>query len=336
MKIQFNAPPSHPDEVNGLKVDYAPTQRPFAKWRFQFVLVLFLLPFISYAIYTVYNYIVITESGFILLKTMKIKTPTEGVVSFIEEPGTEVKKGDLLCILTNKFLEAEYTNYKNKLKFNEKNIKETIANNRMSLEIARTFYNERRIQHNKIKDLRRRGTAKELEVANSLVQLQSAQLAYTNAKNTLESSKLALKDVYLDRMKIDELKIKLDALSIKSPNNGTIGSIDVQVGELLSQYEGLMSVNIENSTTVEVFLSPEHVKYAKIGQELTLIFPSDFTIPAKVSKINIRAVKTPTGLRGSFLRNYFSIALEVTPQEEIPAKYLINYLPIKARFNFFN
>ena len=335
MKINFNPPPSSPDEINGLKVNYAPTQRPFSKWRFKLVLILFISPFLAYILHEAYNFIIITEPGFILLKEIKVQTPVEGQIKYIETNSHQVKKGDVLAVLENKFLYEEYKIYLKKLKINEKDTNENIKNNRTALQMAKIFYNNQLEQYEKIKIMRKKGIAKELEVSNAMVQLEAAKLAYTNAKNTLENSKLALKDIYSDKVRMKELKTKLDALVIVSPANGTIGEVLGTKGEFLSKNDVLLNIEAHNSATFRVFLDPENAKYANLGQVVTVSFPTGIKMQGVISKINMKAVKTPSALKGPFARNNFSIVLEIKLEEEVPPSLMINFLPIKVRFSLF-
>jgi hypothetical protein len=107
MKVNFNKAPNSADEIGGLKVNYAPAKRPFAKWRFNLVFFIFMFPFISYIGYIAYSYVVVSEAGFVLLKDLKIKAPTDGVIEMIKPVGADVKKGDIVAILSNHSLEEK-------------------------------------------------------------------------------------------------------------------------------------------------------------------------------------------------------------------------------------
>jgi biotin carboxyl carrier protein len=336
MNIQFNKPPSSDDEVRGLKVNYAPARRPFAKWRFRLVLFLFLFPFISYAAYIIYHYIVIIEPGFVLLKELKIKTPANGQIVMLKETGEVVKKGDTLAILKNDFLQARYKNYLKKLEFNQKNIMETINNNRIALKIAKNSYTYRNDDYKRIKKLKEKGSVTQLDVSNALIQLESAKLAYTNAKESLENSKLALKDVLNDKLELYEIKEKLKSLTIISPENGTITSNMAREGELVKHYDELLVIDLHSNPTMEVFLKPKNAQYAEVGKKVSVIFPGKQKINAVVSKIRMRAIKTPLALNNIFHKTPYSIVLELKLEQPLPKRFMINYLPIKVRFNLFD
>ncbi|MEN4054053.1 HlyD family efflux transporter periplasmic adaptor subunit [Sulfurimonas sp. NWX79] len=336
MNVQFNKPPSSDDEVRGLKVNYAPARRPFAKWRFRLVLLLFLFPFVTYVAYLIYHYIVIIEPGFVLLKELKIKTPADGQVVMLKETGEVVTKGDTLAILKNDFLEAKYNNYLKKLEFNQKNIMETINNNRTALRIAKNAYNYRNEDYKRIKKLKEKGNVTQLDVSNALIQLESARLAYTNAKESLENSKLALKDVLNDKLELYEIKEKLKSLTIIAPENGTITSNVAREGELVQQYDELLVIDLHANPTMEVFLNPKNAQYAEVGKKVNVIFPNKQKINATVSKIQMRAIKTPLSLNNIFHKTPYSIVLELKLEKPLPKRFMINYLPIKVRFNLFD
>lgn len=336
MNIKFNKVPTNDDEVRGLKVNYAPARRPFAKWRFRLVLALFLLPFISYLGYVIYHYIVIVEPGFVLLKELKIKTPSDGQIVTIKETGQTVKKGETLVILKNDFLEAKYKNYLKKLEFNQKNIMETINNNRTALKIAKNAYNYRNDDYKRIKKLKKRGSVTQLDVSNALIQLESARLAYTNAKESLENSKLALKDVLADKLELYEIEEKLKSLTIIAPENGTITSNIAKEGELVQEYDELLVIDLHANPTMEVFLNPKNAQYAEVGKKVSVMFPNKTKINATVSKIQMRAIKTPLVINHIFSKTPYSIVLELKLEKPLPKRFMINYLPIKVRFDLFD
>jgi len=336
MKINFNKTPESSNEIGGLKVNYAPARRPLAKWRFNLVLLLFLLPFLLYLINFIYNYVVITEPGFVLLKALKVKSPSDGIVKMIKPIGADISTGEVIVVLKNDELEEKYKSYSKKLEFNNKNIMETIKNNRDMLEIALDFYRFRKEEYKGLKKLRNRKLITEHIISNALVKLESAKLAYTNAKDSLENSKMALKETLNDRLDVDELKQKLKSLTIISPVNGTIAIDIAKEGELVKKYDELFVIDLHSKPEMSVFLEPKYAKYAKIGKKVTVIFPNNVKINATVAEVQIRAVKTPVSISSVFQKSSHSIVLSLKLEKEFPKRFMINYLPIKVTFNNFS
>jgi biotin carboxyl carrier protein len=335
MKVNFNKAPNSADEIGGLKVNYAPAKRPFAKWRFNLVFFIFMFPFISYIGYIAYSYVVVSEAGFVLLKDLKIKTPTDGVIEMIKPVGADVKKGDIVAVLSNHSLEEKYKSYSKKLEFNNKSIMETIENNRVMLKIAYDFYKSRDDEYKRLQRLRDKKLVTEHVLSNALVQLESSKLAYTNAKDSLENSKMALKDALSDKLKVEELREKLNSLVIKSPSDGIVTLNAAKGGELVQKYDDLLVIDMHTKPVMEVFLNPKHAKFAELGKKVKVVFPDNTKINAEVSKIQVRAVKTPIELTGIFKKAPYSIVLELKLEKKFPKKFMINYLPIKVTFNNF-
>jgi len=333
MKISFNKTPESPDEIGGLKVNYAPAKRPFSKWRFNLVLLVFLLPFILYILYMVYNYVVVSEAGFVLLKVMTIKTPTDGVVKMLKPVGADVQKGEVVAILKNDFLEDKYKNYSAKLEHNNKDLKETIKNNRDMLQIAKDSYDSKNAEYKRLKKLRDKNLITEHVISNAIVQLKGALLTYTNAKENLENTKLALKETLVDELQVKELKAKLKSLVIISPSTGTVTLNSAKEGELVQEYDELLVIDLHSKPAMEVFLNPKNSRYADIGREVRVIFPDKTVINAIVSNVQMRAVKTPIELNSVLKKAPYSIVLELKLEEKIPKRFMINYLPIKVTFN---
>ncbi len=335
MKINFNKLPEYSDEIGGLKVNYAPAKRPFAKWRFNAILLLFLLPFLSYIIYFIYHYIVISEPGFVLLKDLNVKSPSDGIVKMIKPIGADISVGEVIVVLENDELKEKYKSYSKKLEFNHKNIMETIKNNRDMLEIAHDFYTSRNEEYMRLQILRDEKLVTEHIISNALVKLESAKLAYTNAKSVLENSKMALKETLQDRLDVDELKQKLKSLTIISTVNGTVAIDIAKEGELVQKYDELFVIDLHSKPEMSVFLDPKYAKYAKIGKKVTVVFPNNIKIKATVSEIQIRAVKTPAAISSVFKKSSHSIVLSLKLEKEFPKRFMINYLPITVTFNNF-
>ena len=332
MKINFNKAPSNSDEIGGLKVNYAPAKRPFAKWRFNLVLLLFLLPFISYLAYSIYNYVIISAPGFVLLKDLKIKTPSDGIIKMIKPVGSDIVKGEVIAVLQNKLLEAKYKNYSEKLEHNSKNLKETIQNNRELLKITKNTYDSKYAEYKRLKKLREQKLITEHVLSNAVVQLNGAMLAFTNAKESLENAKLSFKEILSDELEVKELKEQLDSLVIMSPVRGIVTDDIAKEGELVQKYDELLVMDLHSKPVMEIFLNPKYAKHVKVGKKVKVVFPDNTKIDAEVSSIHVRAVKTPFGFNTSFKKVPYSIVLELKLEKRFPMRFMINYLPIKVTF----
>jgi hypothetical protein len=112
MKIKFSNPPSSPNEVNGLKVDYAPPKRPISKWRFRVVLLLFLLPFLVFGGYlaykVLYNLFFINAPGYLITRQVTIKAPYDGTIVYIKKQGDNVRKNEIIAKIKNPIIENQY------------------------------------------------------------------------------------------------------------------------------------------------------------------------------------------------------------------------------------
>ncbi|AHF97738.1 hypothetical protein DESACE_01700 [Desulfurella acetivorans A63] len=331
MKIKFSRPPSSPNEVSGLKVNYEPPKRPISKWRFRAVLILFLLPFLVFGVYLIYkityNLLFINAPGYLIFNQITIKAPYDGKVVYIRKPGDNVKKNEIILKIKNPLVENQYRELFKSLKQIKSSA--SIKVNPEVLKIYKEVYESRLKTYKEILNLQQKNAATSYEVANAQDALHSAEIAYLQAKQSLESNKNV---PVAEDMKLNELESILQSLTIKAPENATIALDLVKEGELVNKNEDLMVLQNNNNVIIEAFLEPNKVKHAFLGKKTKVVFPNGKSIKAEIIGLKLQTQKTPPILVSPFAKENLSVVVELRPINAIPKNLMINYMPIKVVF----
>ncbi len=334
MNVRFDTPPHSADETNGLKVNYPPARRPFAKWRFRLVLFLFLFPFLFYLLYLLYHYIVIIEPGFVLLKEIRIKAPLEGKIVELKPQNSYVKQHEVIIRLQNELLRIRYEKLKKKIEFDTKMLKQRLASAKTQMQMYKKIFEYRDAEYKKLAALSKKGVVTQLDLSNAMMQLESAKLAFVNARNSYENAIQARRDLIEDEMRLEELKEQLEMLNIRAPIEGVITQYLAAYGEYVSKDDELALMNYL-TPTIEVYLSAKNIKHARVGKEVVVILPDGNSIDAVISGVQKRVVKTPAGLKRFFSHETYSLVLQLKLFEPFPKEMAINHLPVHVRFTLF-
>jgi len=325
--------------ASGEKINYGPAKRPFAKLRFRIVLVIFLAPFVFYAFYISYSYVVAIEPGLIKIDEQQIESEIEGIVTEVIRENSIAKAGDIVVKIINKNLVNQYKYYSNSIDRLESRVSNLVFKQIKKIEIAKELYEYRDNIYRKILQLRAKYAATQYEVLEKLAKLKEAKDDWEyekGAKNSAEVLRLR-EDIELKKGELQKLDHQISQQDIRSPNNGTIIKDYVKVGQLVNSYQKVATLQLDNELKILTYLKPNNAKYAKIGQRVTIIFPNNILkIYGTVSDIKTETINTPNGLKSLFAKNSFAIILEIKPDTKIPKRFRINNLPLSVQFELFN
>ena len=325
--------------ASGEKINYGPAKRPFAKLRFRIVLAIFLAPFVFYAFYISYSYIVAIEPGLIKINEQQIDSKIEGIVTEVIRENSMVRSGDVVVKIINKNLVDQYNYYSNSINRLENRISNLLSNQIEKIMIAKELYEYKDNIYRKILQLRAKYAATQYEVLDKLAKMKEAKDDWEyekGVKNNTEILRLR-EDIEFKKGELQKLDYQISQQNIKSPSNGTIIKEYVKVGQLINPHQKVATLQLNNKLKILTFLKPNNVKYAEIGQRVTIIFPNDILkIYGTVSDIKTETISIPNGLKSLFAKNSFAIILEIKPDTKIPKKFRINNLPLSIQFELFN
>ena len=339
MKVKFDKVPEIAEMASGQKINYGPAKRPFAKLRFRIVLTIFLAPFVFYAFYVSYNYIMTTELGLIKIDEQQIESEVEGRVVEIVRESSIVKAGDTVVKIVNKQLANQYSYYSNSIDRLETRISHLSFKQVEKIAIAKELYEYRYNIYHKILQLRAKYAATQYEVLEKLAKLKEARDDWEHEKEAKNSTEiLSLReDVELKKEALQKLDHQILQQDIKSPANGTITKEHVKIGQLVNPHQKVATVQLDNKLRIFTYLKPDNAKYAELGQRVTIVFPNNILrISGTVSDIKTETISIPNGLKSIFAKNSLAIILEIKPETRIPKRFRINNLPLSIRFELFS
>lgn len=333
MKIQFNSPPSNPEESLGLSVRYAPAKRALAKWRWRFVVLLLTWPFLFYLGKYLYGTIWVNMPGYVEMEEIVLKTPVMGKVSRSLDAGSYLKKGETVVELENGQLRAEYE------VLLEKGVdrKEGKKGRMEALSLARQLRDYKRERYRAMLKLGSDGAATEADVANSLAALQAAEKEVLNARADLEylSTEKNTSDLRSTRARLAELQWKIENLKIRAPISGSVVQLYGKPGEWIPEGGEVATIRSDRSPFIQAYVEPTMAKYAMVGNLATILFMDGGKARAKVASVELVAHHMPSELNSPLLAKGESIVVVLETDSPLPKQYRIKRLPVNIRFDMF-
>jgi len=333
MKIKFDKNPTSPNEINNLKVNYGPSKRPISKWRFRIVLLIFLSPFLLFALYvaknTIFSLIYVNAPGYVILSQTTIKAPYDGKVIYTKPQGSNVAKNEIIAILSNQLVENEYKELLKGINELKENSNPQVQGDKYLINTAKSLYEYRLKVYKEIYHLREIGAATQAEVANALSQLESASIAYKQYENNLKTKKNPNIPIS-DELELSKTKSILQSLTIRSPQNATVASVITKEGELVNKNDDIMVLQDNHSPKIIAFFRPKDGSYLIVGRKAKVVFPSGQFLYANITSIKMQTQRLPSDLTTPFKDEKLSLVVELEPINKIPNNLKVNYLPVKV------
>jgi RND family efflux transporter MFP subunit len=147
------------------------------------------------------------------------------------------------------------------------------AESRVRVEAAEEDLKLKKIQHKRLADMQAGGNSSPIEVEEAWV-----KVVYADAQ-----SKIAKLENEINKQKFEGQKIKVALMSLTSPIDGIVETIETSVGEVTDPQKPVMTVVKNDPLWVELFLPTAQSSKLKVGQQLEVRYPSeDKWQPAKV------------------------------------------------------
>lgn len=131
------------------------------------------------------------------------------------------------------------------------------------IEGAEASLAQKELRLKKLEWAQKRGSATELEVEETRLEVTIAKLSLRIARFEHEQ----------DKRKYDEAQIRVDNMSLKSPIDGMVEKIEVEVGESINGLTGAVRVVKTDPLWIDVPVPLEKANNLKSGQGVTVNFP---------------------------------------------------------------
>lgn len=334
MKIRFNSSKeSHPTRDGGAQVQYAPGKRVAFKLRWYLILLLVASPLLFFVGKLLYGAWFIDVPAQILFSMAEVRSREPAQVIRIDvRPGQTISKNQQLLELDNpewrlrlnqlRALSAEMTNLPYA---RSRNLHEVL---KMQLDRA-----EQRLAS--AHRLMEQGAATKGELMAAADErdrrladlLALEQQESQRNQNTSDSRALSTQNA-------EEawLRQKLEALSVRAQDAGVVAEILVQEGENVGPGTLLMRIRSADTATIYAYIDLEYAKYARAGQPLSLRLPDGTWLEAHIKNDPDRAQTIPADIRAAFSSQKRGLLVSIETEQDIPARWLVNQLPLEARF----
>lgn len=334
MKIRFDSSKErYPTHERGLKVLYAPGRRMAFRLRWYLILLLIASPLLWFVGKLTYSAWVVEAPGHVQLSVVEVRARDPARISLLAVKSNDhVQPGQLLVKMDNpdwqqrlgqlQALDDESSTSEQPV---EKKLREVLqrqlAGAEHQLMLTRTLV--------------KRGAATNGEVQAATAQRdrhQNELLSFEQRTDQLHNHSGNSQNIALQSAEMQWLQDRLRTLNVTAQEEGVISDILVNEGENVGPGTLLMRLEQNSSPIIWVYLDPANVAYAQPGQPLEIGFPDGSWLSAKVHSNPDRTRRLPEELRVPFSANQRGLVVSVILDAEFPEKWLIDQLPIEARF----
>ena len=359
MKIQFDIPPSSPQESNGVSVKYAASKRQVPRWRWYLLLAMVLTPPAYLLGRFVVSYWWETTPGLVVTEQTVLRSITPGQVVHIAGVGDRLSAGQALMEVQR---DAPASAAKADPPTAEPPLASAAAANPPSEPLAerlafqesahRLSQQQLALQQERlaaIQSLRAEGAATRSEVDNAQMQVFQAQAEASRTRAAAQEARLTLAQARVPislptqsatpqpESGVQNKEGRQDApqAALKAPFDVVVVRQLVRAGE---HVEAGADVAVVQGTAkpplVHAYLPPSQARYAQPGRQATLHFMDGRSLRAEVQDVISEAERTPAERVSPLTPRMPSIVVRLRPLEELPPSYRIHHLPLDVRFDW--
>lgn len=356
MKIQFDVPPSSPQESNGLSVRYAASKRQVPRWRWYLLLAMVLTPPAYLLGRFAVSYWWETMPGLVVTEQTVLRALTPGQVVSIANVGDKLRAGQAMMEVrkdaptdaapiapATSATAATHTPAERHEPLAERLVAQEDVHR---LALQQLALQQERLQA--IQSLRAEGAATRSEVDSAQAQVYQAQAEANRARAAAQETRLVLAQARapsptvttLPSTKVSPLPGKSQELkplqfAMKVPFDVVVVRQLVRAGE---HVEAGTDIAVVQSTAkaplVHAYLPPNQARYAQPGRLATLHFMDGRSMRAEVKDVISEAERTPAERVSPLTPRMPSIVVRLSPMEDLPPGYRIHYLPLDVRFDW--
>ncbi|WNC70096.1 hypothetical protein RI845_08140 [Thalassotalea nanhaiensis] len=344
MKIQFQSEKQKNATLNdGFKVVYAPAKRIAFKIRWYVLLSIIASPLVIFSWHMLDDTLLVTADGILTTEPIVLNAPKSVYVENINiSAGDKISERDVLIKLNSPVVDKELillTKKYSAYKAHHESGNETI--NRLYAQQIATLKSAEKSQdkiNEKYQEYNSRGVLplneQLLIEQNSLNAKSKYQQAMIEHQSALDEHKngQAAKTLMEIELAMVEAKAKQDMLAIRSNKEAVVNEVFVEEGEFIAEDTPLLAISNLVDPVVNVYLSPERMDYAKVGQTATITLPNGDEHHGVINTPTQLSQKMPDVLSGPFDGNKpaIKVTLDISPKPEV----VLEGLPVKVRFHY--
>jgi multidrug resistance efflux pump len=338
MKIRFDTPPVSAQQSNGLAVRYAAAKREVPRWRWYLMLAVIGLPLA----YFVWRFVVATwwetAPGFVIVPTLTVKASGAGTVRDIVAAGAVVEPGaPLLRVVPVPVVTAGAVRpAASPVAAVPPGRDASLALLDRATALAQRTLAFRRERLAAIEALKRDGAATQAEVEALRARAVQAEAevirAQADAQARRDALALQVRAAAVDTARADPAPPAPATVVVASPFVGTVTAVLVAAGEYVTPSTDVLLLQGKGAPTIEAYVSPSDARYARVGRRASLRFFDGAVASAVVTGVSGQTARVPSERVGPLSPRTQAILVHLRPEQELPARYRINVLPLDVRF----
>lgn len=348
MKIRFDTPPVSAQQSNGLAVRYAAAKREVPRWRWYLMLAVIGVPLM----YFVWRFIVAawweTAPGFVVVPTLTVKAAGVGTVRSMVASGSAVERGATLLTVDPVVVSpapaaaasAAGTVPSRAASAVPAPLDAMLALLNSATGLAERTFEFRRERLATIEALKRDAAATQAEADTARGHVVQAEADVLRARADVEGRRRTLADharaAAEPGMPQPPVAVPLPtgagAIIVTSPFAGTVTAVMAVDGEYVTPSTEVLLLQGLDAPMIEAYVAPSDANYAKVGRHATLRFFDGARIAAVVTTVSGQTARIPAERVGPLSPRSQAILVRLRPEQELPARYHINVLPLDVRF----
>ena len=369
MKIQFDTPPSTPQETNGVAVRYAAAKRQVPQWRWYLLLGMVLALPAYLLVRFAMSYWWESTPAQVVLEQMVLRAPISGRIVQTLDAGAAVAAGSAVLRIAppetasldstrtpppapqpsppsaRDIANAAATRSAAAARLRLLEESEQIARQQLAL-------HQQRVQ--RMQTLMDQAAATRQEVEAMRLQALQAQTDLSRARADLGEHRATMaRDAALARQQAQEAAAPAvstttlpadtsapetlamgQGIAITAPVQGTVLRVVAHAGEWVQAGSEVAILQGGNEPMVHAYLPADQSRYAQPGRMATLQFMDGRKLRARVVGVVGEAQSTPADRVSPLSPRPPSIVTRLEPLEPIPEAYRIHALPLDVRFDW--
>lgn len=343
MKVQFASGKRHaPDMDNGLKVNYAPGKRAVSKATWYVIVAIVCSP-LFYFLYTVVETtLLVSAPGYITLEQYELNSAGRGrIEKLLVRPGDELAKGDVVAQLVDVELQADIVRLKNEIRALESTPERDTGYLAERYDLAEREYHYHQRALEKIEYLFDRGAATVAEVNNAQSTVRRAEITLVEAREAMASASLppalsprAAASLDTARANLLAKQARLADLVQVAPQEGRVLDSFVQENQFVDMGDTMLLLGALSTVKATAYIDPKDARYAEIGQEAEVQFPSGKRMNATITELPELTQRLPAEFVGPLGLRRLKILARLEFDSPLPEGSKVDGLPLTIHFPF--
>lgn len=346
MKISFGPGRGTASTQKDIHVEYAPGRRVVPWIRWYVILLLVFSPLFLFLYRSILPWFVVNSQASLAMKKTSVTMPRTGtVIAVIPPVGATVRKGDVLFRIEDDALDARQERLallRSRLlamKDSKRARPGRSGTSEEAIALASSILEQAERDRKKVEELLNKRAATEADLRLALQAENRARSDLIRERS--DRGALSLEDrrsrdlLRSERRQIEaEIKIlesQIAPLDIVSPVDGRILNLNAGPGETLAQGIPLATIVDPNSVSIVVFADNEAFPFIRKDAAVEVLFPGKVSLTARVDRLPSETQAIP-GDFATFAGNRRTIRVLLTPVSPVPSEYLIEGLPLIARW----